>query len=52
MGPALTRAIFKTFVFVGRKIKNKRREEAISQWIVTTLPSLQLPDVKFLSRPA
>lgn len=52
MGPALTRAIFKTFIFVGKEIKNKRRAKAISQWIVTTLPSLQLPDVKFLSQPA
>lgn len=39
MGPALTMAIFKTFIFVGREIKNKWSAEAISQWIVTT-PSL------------
>lgn len=34
MGPALTMAIFKTFIFVGREIKNKWSAEAISQWIV------------------
>lgn len=38
MGPALTVAIFKTFIFVGREITNKWSAEAISQWIVTTLP--------------
>lgn len=41
MGPELTIAIFKN-LFVGREIKNKWSAEAIAQWIVTTLPLLQL----------
>lgn len=50
MGPALTVVILKPFIFVGREIKSKWSAEAISQWIVITLPLLQLPDVKFWSQ--
>ena len=50
--PALTMPILKTFIFLGREIKNKWSAEAISQWIVTTLPPLELPDVKFWTESA
>lgn len=47
MEPALTMAILKKKKIVEREIKNKWSAEAISQWIVTTFPPSQLPDVKF-----